>query len=204
MNTKPITPSLERDLARAIRTHNYEKGANGLYLPHARATIGGSLKVTDYRRRTDQRQQLMPNLLSTEGLVHILNSAFPPSGGYAQAPNLYIAPYSGDYTPTNGLTAANFAATATEFTTYTPSTTRLGLTIGAAATTASTGNSGAEAIMTFTTGGNIYGAAILTNNVRGGGSGKLVAAVRMDNPRLAMAVADKLGFEYVITAADGG
>ena len=190
------------EVARALRLHRYEKTESGLYLNDSNVFVGGALKVHDYRDDTDQFAAISANTLLTQGLVHLLNQVFPPTGGYGGAVTAwYIAPFSGDYTPDAGLTAADFPTTAEEFEDYSGAN-RLALTIAAAATTPSTGNTGNQALMTFTAGGDIYGAAIVSAAGKSATTGKAFAAVRLDNPKLGMETGEKLGLEYVITAAD--
>lgn len=192
------------EIGRAIRNHKYEQTQNGLYIPGMRAFIGGALKVHDYRDGSEELCDIDANTLVAEGLNHILNVTMPPTGGYAQIASWYIAPYSGNYTPDGTLTAALFTATATELTGYTAGT-RLPLVVGAATSTLSTGNAGAEAIMTLNAGPvNVYGGAILSASAKSNTGGKCLAAVRFASPRLAMASGDKLGYQYVLTATDAG
>lgn len=162
--------------------------------------LAGAMKVRDANGIS-----IEPNLVVNQGLNHFLNAALPPTGGYTPVTQWYVAPFSGNYTPTSALTAANFTATATEFTAYT-SGTRLALTIAAATTTQSTGNTGSEALLELNVGGpyNIYGAAIISAAAKSATSGILLAAVRFASPRLNLAGGDKLGLEYVITAGDAG
>lgn len=190
------------EAARAIRQHRYEVNDSGLLLPSMGVFLGGALKVHDYRDGSDQVMAIDANTLLTEGLTHILNVNFPPTAGYAQIAQWYVAPYSNDYTPDATLKAATFPTTAGEFTAYTNAT-RKPLTIAAAATSPSTGNTGNEAqIQMNATGGpfNIYGAAILSQSAKSSIGGVAFAAVRLASPRLNIAINDKLGFEYVITA----
>lgn len=192
------------EVARALRQHRFEQADNGFYLPGAHVFLGGSLKVHDYRDDSEQFVDINANTLLTQGLVHALNMVFPPSGGYGSpVSQWYIAPFSGDYTPTADLTAATFPDVATEFTAYT-SATRLALTIAAAATTPSTGNTGNEAQLVLNGAGNIYGATIVSASAKSAITGVAMAAVRLASPKLAMASGEKLGMEYVITAADAG
>lgn len=200
-----LAPKHRSELARRIRSHGYEHDASGIVVPKMGVHIGGALKVRDYRDDSVCFTDIDANLLLNEGLTHLVNVLLPPTGGYSQIAAWYIAPYSGDYTPSATLTAATFTATATEFTSYTGST-RLALTIAAAATSASTGNSGNEAMMTVNAAGpfNIYGAAVLQSATKSSTSGKALACVRLDNPKLAMTNNEKLGWEYVFTATDAG
>lgn len=193
------------EIARALRANRFEKTDDGkFYLPKARVFLGGALKVKDYRDNSISQQDIDANLLLTQGLIHVLNTTLVPTGGYAQITQWYIAPFSGNHTPAADVTAATFTAAATEFTAYTNAT-RLTLEIAAAATTASSGNTGDEALMTCSTGGpyNIYGAYIVSVATKSATTGKALAGIRLDNPKLGMTGGDKLGFEYVLTAADG-
>lgn len=199
----PILTKHLGEVARALRLGRFEKTESGIYLNESRVFLGGALKVHDYRDNTDQFASINANTLLTEGLTHALNMVLPPTGGYATpVSQWYIAPFSGDYTPDAGLTAATFPAVATEFTGY--AGTRLPLNIAAAATTPSTGNIDNEALLVLTAPGSIYGATIVSASARGAITGKALAAVRMDNPKIDMQIGEKLGMEYVITAADAG
>lgn len=191
-------------IGNAIRAHKYELDETGKL--HMRDGSGlffsGAMKVIDYQTGL---VAIDGNLVVNEGLNHFLNAALPPTGGYAATTAWYIAPFSGNYTPTATLTAATFASTATEFTDYTAST-RLPLVISSAATTQTTGNTGNDAVLTFGAAGpyNVYGAAVISSSAKSATTGRLLAAVRFSSPRLNMAAGDRLGLEYVITAGDAG
>lgn len=193
-----------RSIVQAIRANKFETDESGAI--HLRDGSGlfitGAMKVRDYQ---EGGVSIEPNLVVNQGLNHFLNAALPPGGGYTPITQWYIAPFSGNYTPTAALTAANFAATATEFTAYV-SATRMSLTIATASTAQTTGNTGAEALVTMSAGGpyNIYGAAIISVATKSAITGTLLAAVRFASPRLNLAAGDKLGLEYVVTAGDAG
>lgn len=192
------------EVARALRTRSYEETGDGrILLAGSKVFIGGALKIHDHRDNSISMHDIDANTLLAEGLVHALNVLLPPTGGYAQITSWYIAPFSGNHTPSGPVTAATFTAASTEFTAYTASS-RLPLIIAAAATTATTGNTGAQALMTCSTGGpyNIYGAYIVSVATKSATSGKALAGIRLDNPKLGLTGGDKLGFEYAITAAD--
>lgn len=191
------------ELARRIRAHKYEVSENGLHVPQMGVSIGGAMKVKDYRDGSVETIDIDANLLTTEGLTHLVNVLLPPTGGYAQITAWYVAPFSGNYNPVNTVTAATFTAAATEFTHYSNAT-RMALTIPTAATTPSTGNTGNEALMTINAAGpfNIYGAGVISASAKSSTGGKLLAAVRLDNPKMAMVSGEKLGWEYVFTATD--
>lgn len=192
-----------REIARAVANHRYEATDAGIYLSGSRVFIGGALKVRDFRDNSMESFAIDKNLLTTQGLVHALNVLMPPTGGYAQLVNWYFAPYSGNYTPTDALTAANFTTTATELTAYTAGT-RLLLEVANAAVTASTGNVGDEAIMTLSSGGpyNVYGVGILSASSKSATTGVCLAGIRFTNPKIGMEAGERLGLEYALTAAD--
>lgn len=192
------------EIARNLRQHRYDRTENGILIPSMGVVIGGALRIRG-DGGLDETHAIDANLLVDEGLNHILNVTMPPSGGYAQITQWYIAPFAGNYTPTATLTAANFASTATEFTGYT-ATNRPALNVAAATSTKSTGNTGDEALFTMAAGGpyNIYGFAIVSASAKSSTSGRMLAAVRMDTPMLGLAAGYKAGAEYVLSAADAG
>lgn len=200
-----ILHSHAAEIGREIQNHRYEVAPEGVLLPRMGVFIGGSMLVRDYRDGSVEQMTIDANTLVREGLIHICNQLLPPTGGYTGAiQQWYIVPFEGNYAPDgNTLTAANFPATANEFEAYT-ATQRPALVIANAATTPSTGNTGNEAVLTMAAGGphNIYGAALTSSSAKGSTTGKLLACVRFDNPRLNLAPNDKLGLEYVFTAAD--
>lgn len=193
------------EIAREIRNHRYERSESGLLLTRMGAFIGGAMKVRDYRDGHQQSVAIEANTLLNEGLNHLLNVGFPPTGGYAQITQWYLAPFKGNYTPDPTLTAAQFPAAAEEFTAYT-ATQRPALVIPRLATARSTGNTGNEAMFVLATGGpyNLYGCVVVSSSAKGSVSGIGMAAVPFDHPRLNMVGGDKLGIEYVLTATDAG
>lgn len=203
MTSKTMIQSHPGEIASAIRRHRFERTESGIYLTDSRVFVGGALRVRDFKD-FEELHAIDANTLLTQGLTHAANSLFVPTGGYAQITAWYVAPYSGDYTPDAGLTAATFKDTATEFIAYT-ATTRLALVFPAAATTPVASSN--EVQMTFNASGgpfDVYGAALLSASAKSATTGKGFAAIRMDNPRLGMANSDKLGFQYVFTATDAG
>lgn len=188
-------------IAAALRLHKYERADNGqIRIAGSGLQMGGALQVRDYRDMSLEVAAIDDNTLTTQGLVHAANNIIVPTGGYSQVTQWYVTPFSGNHTPDEDVTAATFNAAATEFTAYT-SATRLALVVAEAATTPATGNTGNEALMVCNSGGpyNVYGAYLLSVATKGSGSGKSLAGIRLENPKLGMAGGDKLGFEYVLT-----
>lgn len=193
------------EIARELRSHRYERSDDGLLLTRMGVFLGGAMKVRDYRSGHQQCIAIDANTLLDEGLNHLLNVGFPPTGGYPQITQWYLAPFKGNYTPDPTLTAAQFPVVADEFTAYT-ATTRPAWVIPRLASAKSTGNTGNEALLVLAAGGpyNLYGCLIVSSSAKGSTTGTGMAAVRFDHPRLNMAGGDKLGIEYVLTATDAG
>ena len=107
-----LTSALQRDLRRALRDHQYDRCEDGrLYVPKAKVFIGGVFDVEVNGRE----RELAPNLLATAGMIDILFVYFNQG---SQRTAFYLAPFSGNVDPAATLTAANFAATQTEFVNY--------------------------------------------------------------------------------------
>lgn len=203
MGNKTSLGRFAGEAARSVRNHDYEVTPSGIRFPKAKVSIGGVLRHVHTAADGAEDIAVDPNLLVNEGLNYILNAAL---GGGTQHPAFYIAPFSGNVTPSAGWTAANFTANSTEFTGYTLGT-RLPWTT-TAPVSQSIGNSAAlvAATATFSAGGpyNLYGVGLLSASAKSATTGVLVAALRFAAPRLNMVAGDKLAFEYVLSAADDG
>lgn len=119
------------------------------------------------------------NLVPTEGLNYFLSTGFnlaTPETGF------YLALFSGAVNPAANWTAANFASNASEIVSTTEgysNTTRPAWTPGTVSS-GTVNNSANRAVFNIVCSStlNISGAALLTSNVRGGTSGKLLSATR--------------------------
>lgn len=117
------------------------------------------------------------NLITTEGLAHLLNVAL---GATPKPTGYYLALFSGSASPAANWTAGGFAAAANEITSmsegYTAAT-RPVWTPGVASA-GSIDNMTTVASVTIATASalNVTGAALLTNSTRGGTGGVLVSA----------------------------
>lgn len=130
-------------------------------------------------RGSEVVEERVHNLVPTEGMNHILDVVLK-SG--AQKPNWYIALFEGDYTPTPTVTAANFTATATECVAYTELN-RVPWVAGAISAGA-LDNVASPALFSFTSNKTIYGAALISDNTKGGGIGTILSIVRFSSPRI--------------------
>lgn len=194
---KNITRATANEIRRRLDQFDYERSENGILFPKMGLTIGGVFTV----QSGNEPPEVCPNLITNQGLNQILNTMLPPGGAFVQITQWYIAPFSGNVTPDATWTAANFVATATEFTAYTAGT-RQALTIATAATAQTTGNSANKASITFDVGGpfNVYGVAVLSSATKSASTGVMLAATRFTNPRLSQASPDSLTIQYDLTA----
>lgn len=138
------------------------------------------------------------NIFVNEGLTDLLAVAFKNG---AQHATYYLSLFSGDVSPLNTWTAANYAANATEITGAYSQTNRPTCQFGTV-TTPSVGNEGNLALFTFTGTTTVRGAGLHTVNGKGSGGGKLYSAGRFDFDRTVQA-GDNLSLEYTIDASDG-
>ena len=173
---------LDRDIIRHagefksyLDNHQYEVSDTGIEFPKASVMLFGEYE--DNYGRT-------PNLITTEGLNHILSVALRDG---SKLNNFYLALYSGNYTPTAALTAATFAATATEIVSGTEgySNATRPQWSPTAPTSGQIDNYTAKAEFNIVTASQvtIYGAALLSDAVKGSTSGVLISAARFASSR---------------------
>lgn len=200
-----ILKSHPHEVARALRTHNYDQVEDGgIYLPRSKVFLGGALRVHDYQQETVD--SIKHNLLTKQLLIYNANRLLvPDNDAPTGVSSWYFAPFSGNYTPTDALTGANFASTATEFTKYTGST-RLKLVIENATTGLSHGTS-TDSVMEVSEEGpfTIYGVGVLSHSGKSNNSSSSIcfSAVRLANSKV-LDLGEKLGFDYILTSADAG
>ena len=165
---------LQREVSKALAQGDFQVTDDGILFPRqgilAKGEYFGRVNGGTWEKEGD-------NLITTEGLAHILNVAL---GATAKPAGYFLALFSGAAAPAANWTAAGFAATANEITSmsegYTAAT-RPAWTPGTA-TANSIDNLTAVASVTIATAAslNVTGAALLTNSTRGGTGGVLVSA----------------------------
>jgi hypothetical protein len=164
-----------REFLGRLRRHDYEVGPNGILFPKASVLVFGEYEH-DVNGQDVRRDK---NLLPTEGLNHLLNVALDDTAALGA---FYLALFSGAYTPVAGITAASFAATATELTSNTEgySDTTRRLWDPAAASAGAKDNYASKAAFNIETATSvtIRGAALLSSNVKGGTAGVLISIAR--------------------------
>lgn len=166
--------SIQAAAASALSQGDFQITDDGILFPRqgilAKGEYFGRINGGEWEKEGD-------NLITTEGLAHILNVAL---GASAKPAGYYLALFSGSASPAANWTAGSFAATANEITSmsegYTAAT-RPAWTPGVA-TTGQIDNLTAVAPVTIATASalNVTGAALLTNSTRGGTGGVLVSA----------------------------
>jgi hypothetical protein len=187
-----------RDIAGFINRGDFERTEEGLLI-HS-AILGSGRYVHSVNGGQDERED--HNLIPAEGIAYFLEVALGDSPKLA---NLYLAVFSGGVTPAANWTAANFPANATEITSTTegysnatrPQWARNGTSSGGVI-----GNLSTRAVFNIvcTSTLNISGAALLSDNVRGGVAGKLISASRYGSVRVVNnGDAFELGYEVQLT-----
>ncbi|MDY0046068.1 MAG: hypothetical protein RBS10_01490 [Thauera propionica] len=167
--------NLRKELAGALARDQYDVTEEGVYFPRQ-----GVLAAGEYFDRINGGEwERTKNLIPTEGLAHILNVAL---GSAAKPAGYYLALFSGAAAPAANWTAANFAAVASEIVSLTEgytNATRPAWT-PANTSTGSIDNMASVASLTIATSSqlNVTGAAMLTNNARGGTTGALISATK--------------------------
>lgn len=171
------------EFAKAISGHKYEKTEGGIYFPAAKASITGRGRYTHTVNGVDE--QIDENLLTDEGILYMLNVAFFSTAKLAA---FYVAPFQGNATPLTSWNGANFDTNATEVVSLTEgySQTTRPLWVPATAAAGAISNLASRASFSVTSAANVtwYGAGLLSSNVRGDTTGKLVSATRFATPRL--------------------
>ncbi|WP_295978003.1 hypothetical protein [uncultured Variovorax sp.] len=166
---------LARAIVRALDREIFDVTETGIAFP----TLGAHAAGEYFDRVNGGAWQRTPNLIVTEGLAHILNVAL---GGKAKPAGAYLALFSGAAAPAPNWTAASFAAVASEIVSLTEGYTSPTRPVWTPVDTAgnSIDNMAAVATVTIATAGqlNVTGAALLTNNSKGGTTGALISATK--------------------------
>lgn len=165
--------------ARDLMARDYEITPEGLLFPRRSACLIGT-----YRERVNgDLAGEHKNLIAGQGYQWLLNVAL---GSTSKAAGFYLALFGNAINPATGWTAANFAATAGEITSQSEgyaSATRpqwvpaTAVISGAGAYADNYANEAAFVIAATST-LTVTGAALLSDNTRGGTSGVLVSASR--------------------------
>lgn len=169
-----------REFAAALRNHQYEVSDAGIHFPKQKVTASGL--YTHSVNGMDEREDA--NIVVTEGLTHMLGVVL---GDLTALPDWYFGLFSANVTPVNTWTAANFTANATEITSNTEGyseTTRQAFVEDAAAA-GSINNTASKAAFTIATATaiTVWGAGLMSSNVKGGTTGTLMSAAKFSAAR---------------------
>lgn len=136
-----------------------------------------------------------PNLVVNEGLNHLLNVGFNAA---SQVTTWYLGIFEGNYTPVGSVTAATIASASTECTAY-ASATRPEF-VEATSTAQSITNSANRASFVMNATKTVYGAFLVSSNVKSGTAGVLFSATRFTTAK-ALENTDELLLTYTFNAA---
>lgn len=174
---------LHHDLKRAIASEHYDITEQGVAFPAQSALISGEY----FWRVNDGEVEHHKNLITTEGLAHVLNVAM---GATPKPSAYYLALFNGSATPQASWNAASFSAVAGEITSqaegytsatrpvWTPATANGGSidNIGKGSDDLS---SAAKVTIATASQLNVTGIALLTASAKGATTGVLVSAFKM-------------------------
>jgi hypothetical protein len=173
-----------REFLRYMRNFQYERTDTGILFPKASAHFSG--QYTHWINDDMSTLQSHANMIPDEGLIYLLGV-----GVAATTPitSWYMALYSAAYTPTNTLTAANFAGTASEITSasegYDETNRVLWVPNAIDEVNVEVTNTTVPAAFTISTATTlaVNGAALLSVATKGSTSGDLVSAGRFPATR---------------------
>lgn len=191
-------PLFRRDLL----AHDYTMTPEGLLFPRRSACLIGT-----YRERVNgDLAGEHKNLIAGQGYQWLLNVAL---GSTSKAAGFYLALFANAINPATGWTAANFAATAGEITSQSegyaaatrPQWVPAAAVISGAGAYADNYANEAAFVIAATTTLTVTGAALLSDNARGGTSGVLISASRYAIART-LQDGDNYGLGYRIELQD--
>lgn len=167
---------LRQTLVSDLERNKFEFSDSGLFFPQH----GIQAKGVYHHRVNGGEWVIDENLVTKEGLIHILNVAI---GSKAKAAGYYLSLFSGATAPAANWTAANYAAVANEIVSLTEgysNATRLQFTAADATDQVYIDNFTNYAKVDIVTSSqlNVTGSALLTNSQRGGSTGVLVSATK--------------------------
>jgi hypothetical protein len=138
-----------------------------------KAVDDGIFPLIDYDRRAIISHSVDHNIMPTEGLNYVLNSAVR---GLAQLTSWYIGLFEGNYTPVLADTAATFPGSATESTAYAESTRQAYTTVAASGGVLTN----AAAVATFTANATKtwYGGFLTSASAKSAITGTLLSAAK--------------------------
>lgn len=172
-----------------------QHGDSGLLLPESNILAQGRYDCQIIRNGKVIDEWSEKNLVVNEGLNSLLNVMFNAS---AQITTWYTGIFEGNYTPVATVAAANIASASTECTAYTSSTRPEYQE--AAASGQSITNSANRSSFVFNATKTVYGAFLVSTNVKNGTTGTLFSAARFATAK-SVESGDELLLTYTFTAS---
>lgn len=199
MNLSTFAASLQpkhwKNLARLFRNHAWERNDDGeILIGHA--CISGTYETY----APDGLGSIVTkNLLTTEGCNHLLSVGV---AGGSQTATWYVAPFSGNISVVDTITAATFASATTELTTQYSESTRVAFTESVPAAK-STNNTASPAVFTSAVDSvSIWGIGLLSISTKASTSGVLLSVAKYTTVRTLPTTADQLSVKYTLTLAN--
>lgn len=185
-----------KELLGFLKNGDYKETDSGLLI---HGCLQGRGKYVHTVNGEDERIDY--NLIPAEGIAHILNVVF---GATAKVSTWYLAPYTNNYTPTAGVTAADFYTTAGELQGSPEGYTQANRVtwVEGVATAGKIGNLASRAVFTIVTASTlpINGAGLLSTNTKYAAGGVLVSATKFASTRtLNNTDSFELGYEVELT-----
>lgn len=190
-----LSPSVRRELRRALANGKYHFKGNDFFFPGSDLSVGGRF-IHSVNGKDEQIAVVDPNTVSTEGLNYLLDGAL---GGATQITQWYVGLFKGNVTPALTWTGANWVATATELTEYNEAN-RV-LWVPAAASGGVVTSAASKADFTINATVSCYGAALVESSTKSGTAGKLFSAARFASVRN-LESSDVFSVGYEFTAAN--
>jgi hypothetical protein len=190
--TQALKPKHWRELYRRFCNHHYEiDDESNLLIAHAK--IRGVYHVT---APDGLGTQECPNLWTTEGINYLLSAAIGNGTRYTA---FYLAPFSGNVTLVDTLTAATFASTVTELTTQYSQATRVEFVESVPASKATNNTSNPAVFTTAADTISVWGCGLLSTSTKGSTSGVLLTAVKYGTVRSLPTTGDQLSVTYTVS-----
>lgn len=152
---------------------SFKRSAGGVMMPANEMIVGGVFDVEHVRDGLVIDKFKCPNLVTNQGLNHILDVVF---AGATQIGTWYLGLFEGNYTPVATVDASTITAASTECVAY-DETTRREYQEAAASAQAVT-NVANKAVFTFNATKTIYGAFLASNSSKSATTGTLMSAAR--------------------------
>lgn len=175
---------------------DYTTSDGGVLVPAiAPLQLGGVFTVEHMRGGELIDTWQAPNIVTNEGLNHVLNVEFR---GTTQISTWYVGLFEANYTPVSTVTAATITAASTECTAYDETVRQTYTTVAATAQVLT--NTTSKATFTLNATKTIYGAFLVSSSAKSAVTGTLFAAAQFSASKPVVAT-DQLLVTYAITAS---